>query len=272
MERKDSKTDRIRDFYLELAFSLKGGEGTQDYCDSDLIMNVIRKSLEIIAGILNKKDINPNDFRILEELMNIISIIFIFNEEALDYFYKYHDKSTNISMKDIIIKGLTFTHKQEIKTTFYNFVTYICDKIDHTQNIRLPIMVILDICKEHFYESFSEHSRGYGYNDYYNTFSQLIHKYFSVSKTNPKYEDIIEPESFAIEIVEMLKKYKTKEKRNTMLEDHCLIGIFEILQRLMLDNPQYIEKIALEHGLIQEIFFDCLFTEAKEAPKLDVTS
>ena len=101
----------------------------------------------------------------------------------------------------------------------------------------------------------------------------MIHEYFDTQKTrNKKFENIIEPKNFIKEIVELLKTYKTKEKRNTMLEDNCLIGIFTILERLLQDNPEYVEEFALEYGLLEEIFYDCLFQDVTEAPQIDLTS
>lgn len=51
-----------------------------------------------------------------------------------------------------------------------------------------------------------------------------------------------------------------------------MIGIFGILERLFTDNIEYIEEFALDHGLLDELYFSCLFQEHVEAPNIDVTS
>jgi hypothetical protein len=145
-------------------------------------------------------------------------------------------------------------------------------KITNTTKVRLPLMFFLEICKEHFYEVFKDDVRAYGYKEFFEVFSSLIHTYFIIEEShNPRFEPIINAKLFVNEIVDLLKKYKTKEKRNSMLEDHCLIGIFHILERLLLDKPEYIEEFSLKHGLLHEIFYECLFQDTTEAPMKDVT-
>lgn len=126
--------------------------------------------------------------------------------------------------------------------------------------------------KEHFYESFKDDARGYGYTEFYQIFSCLIQEYFKLEETGSKqFEKVIDYKPFIIEIVANLKKYKTKEKRNTLLEDHCLIGIFTVLESLLRVKPEYIEEFALNYELLNELFFNCLFQKPLDAPFIDVT-
>ena len=71
--------------------------------------------------------------------------------------------------------------------------------------------------KEHLYESFKDDARGDEYGEFYEILSVLIHEYWKLEGTrNKKFEKIINYKEFIIEIVANLKKYKTKEKRNTL--------------------------------------------------------
>ena len=127
--------------------------------------------------------------------------------------------------------------------------------------------------KEHLYESFKDDARGDEYGEFYEILSVLIHEYWKLEGTrNKKFEKIINYKEFIIEIVANLKKYKTKEKRNTLLEDHLLIEIFTILESLFRVKSEYIEEFALEYELLNELFFNCLFQNPIEAAFIDVTS
>lgn len=233
----------------------------------------INKTMTMLLSIVTKRDIADMDKLIVEKASYVMSLLFLFNEDLLQPFYNFKDPKTGMGLKEIVIKGITFTTDAEIKQLFSKLIVFVCRKIKQTTKVRLPIMVILEIMKEHFYESFKDEVRGYGYNEYYDMFSNLIHDYFSFQDSrNKRFEQIIEPKEFIAEIVTLLKKYKAKEKRNTMLEDHCLIGIFSILERLLRDKPEYIDYFALDHGLLNELFFNCLFQKAIEAPHLDVTA
>jgi len=96
--------------------------------------------------------------------------------------------------------------------------------------------------------------------------------YFELKeKRNKQFENILEPSIFLKQLTSILKDYKSKEKRNTVLEDHCLIGIFDVIEQILKDRPEYLEKVALEQGLLHEVFFNCLFQETVEAPKVDIT-
>ena len=256
---------------LNLVHSLKGDLGMKILKETPY-KNFINKVMTLLWSMITKREMSETDKQIIDNAAYIIDILFLFSEDLLEVVYKYEDEATGMKFHDIIIKGITFTFDAKVKSIFSKIINNMWRKIKHTTRVRLPLIVILEIMKEHFYESFKDDARGYGYGEFYDMFSGLIHEYFKLEETKSKqFERIIDYKSFIIEIVANLKKYKTKEKRNTLLEDHWLIGIFTILESLLRVKPEYIEEFALNYELLNELFFNCLFQKPLDAPFLDVT-
>lgn len=55
---------------------------------------------------------------------------------------------------------------------------------------------------------------------------------------------------FLVGLIVSLKKYESREKRNSLLEDHVLIGVMGIISKILELKPELIEKAALDHGLL----------------------
>lgn len=234
--------------------------------------SLIKKFMKCLTNIFSKRNLSDKDKLIGKLIISTMTPLLTFNENLLTLFYNFYDEDTKTDLKELIIKGLTFSSDRVVKSLMERFITILCSIVKQTKEVRLPLMVILEFFKEHFFETIKEASKFYGYQEFYNTFTQLFVKYLSLKKErNKKFENIIEPKIFSKQIINILKDYKTKEKRNTVLEDHCLIGLFSLLEQIIIDDPELIEELALNQGLLHEIFFDCLFTEAVEAPKIDVT-
>ena len=235
--------------------------------------NFINKVMTLLWSMITKRELSDTDKQIIENVTYTMNVLFLFSEDLLETVYKFKDEVTGMKFNDIIIKGITFTFDVKVKLIFSNIINNMWRRIKNTNRVRLPLIVIIEIMKEHFYESFKDDTRWYGYREFYEMFSSLIHEYWKLEGTrNKKFEKIIDYKEFIIEIVTNLKKYKTKEKRNTLLEDHWLIGIFTILESLFRVKPEYIEEFALEYELLNELFFNCLFQKPIEAPFIDVTS
>jgi len=69
----------------------------------------------------------------------------------------------------------------------------------------------------------------------------------------------MDDEDLILDIIIELKQYKSKERRNSFMEDNVLNGILMVLYSLLYFNPEYIETAAIENGLIDEIFNKSLF-------------
>ena len=235
--------------------------------------NFINKIMTLLWSMITKRELSGTDKQIKDNTTYIINILFLFSEDFFETVYKYKDEVTGMKFNDIIIKGITFTFDVKVKMIFSNIINNMWRRIKNTHRVRLSLIIIIEIMKEHFYKSFKDDARGYGYGELYEILSVLIHEYWKLEGTrNKKFEKIINYKEFIIEIVANLKKYKTKEKRDTLFEDHWLIGIFTILENLFRVKPEYIEELALEYELLNELFFNCLFQKPIEAPFIDVTS
>lgn len=91
----------------------------------------------------------------------------------------------------------------------------------------------------------------------------LIYIYYGFKK-NPEVEDrykerLFEDWDFILDVVILLKKYKSKERWNSLLEDRVLIGIFWVLYALFDNNPEHIEEACIHNDLLNELFNNCLF-------------
>jgi hypothetical protein len=277
-EKDEIELQKVRDQYINvLVNSISYTKLSRESCkEIERIFDFkgfINRSLQMLASVLSKRSLNQQDKNMLNIVVTGACTIFAFKEEYLPILYNFNDEETNTDLKQLIVKGLTYSTDAAVKKIFGTLIEMTCFKIKHTKEARLPIMVILELMKDHFFESIKESSRYYGYKEYYTTFGQLIKEYFVVQKNrNKKFENIIEPEIFLKQLLVILKNYKTKEKRNTVLEDHCLIGIFEVIQTILSEKPEFIDEFAIEHGLLKALWFDCLFQEQLDAPHIDVSS
>lgn len=198
---------------------------TPHYCDKILkevpYENFFNYTLGILAHMLTKRDLTEKDIAIVNVITTIHSILCIINEDLLEYYYNFHDENSKLGIKEIVIKGLTYMQQTQIKQLFVDQISNLTRNIKRTTHARLPLMFMLEVCKEHFNELYKVDYRGYGYKEYFDMFSLLIHQYFQMQEVrNNKFEEIIEPRKFLEELVWLLKTYKTKEKRNCILEDH----------------------------------------------------
>ena len=233
----------------------------------------VSRSLTTLNTVISKRSLTQRDKEIVAQNMHVVISIFLYEERSLKVLYNFRDEETKTDLKEFIIKGMTFSSDPAIKGIFMNAIKYTCEKVKHTKEERLPLIVILEIMKDHFFESIKESSRYYGYKEFYQGFRNLLVEYFKVKgNRNKKFENIIEPKIFLKQLIEILKNYKTKEKRNTVLEDHCLIGIFEILECILCEMPEFIEPSALKDGLLNELWTSCLFQTTNEAPQIDLTA
>ena len=190
----------------------------------------VKRTLSTLNTVISSRSLTQIDKDIVSQNMNVAMNLFLYDERSLAVLYNFNDTDTKTDFKEFIIKGMTFSSDQEIKAIFMTAIMFTCQKIKHTKNERLPLMVILQVMKEHFLWSIKENTRYYGYKEFYSCFVSLIREYFRVQKSrNKKFENIIMPTIFLKQLIGILKEYKTKEKRNTVLEDHCLIGTFDIL-------------------------------------------
>lgn len=102
-------------------------------------------------------------------------------------------------------------------------------------------------------------------------FEMVIQYYFYLKQQqNPQFEEVADVEDLIIEFIIQLKKYKSKEKRNSYLEDNFLNGLINVIYAILFYNPEFIEQAAIEHGLINEVFNNCLFQQPQNAPDHDI--
>jgi len=190
----------------------------------------VKRTLSTLNTVISSRRLTPLDKNIVSQNMRVVMNLFLYDERTLNVLYNFYDEDSRTDLKEFIIKGMTFSSDPEIKAIFMTAIWFTCQKIKHTKHERLPLMVILEVMRDHFFLSLKENTRYYGYKEFYTGFGNLIREYFKVKKSrNKKFENIIEPTIFLKQLIKILKDYKTKEKRNTVLEDHCLMGILEIL-------------------------------------------
>jgi len=64
-------------------------------------------------------------------------------------------------------------------------------------------------------------------------------------------------------VVEKLKKYETKEKKTSLIEDMTLIGYLNLLERLIFHLVKKDKKrtmqVLSETNLMDEVFYECIF-------------
>lgn len=130
-----------------------------------------------------------------------------------------------------------------------------------TEGIKLPVVVLFKIFLNKFQTLYEEANFYSSLNDFfYKMFEMVIQYYFYLKQQqNPQFEEVADVEDLIIDFIIQLKKYKSKEKRNSYLEDNFLNGLINVIYAILFYNPEFIEQSAIEHGLINEVFNNCLF-------------
>ena len=106
---------------------------------------------------------------------------------------------------------------------------------------------------------------------FFNLFASVLQSYFKHLRTrNPRVTATLEAGAFASELVVFLQTYQSEEKRNSYLQDDKLVGLLQILQAVLEANPHLVESVAVQEGLIDELFHNCLFQPTRECPETDV--
>ncbi len=106
--------------------------------------------------------------------------------------------------------------------------------------------------------------------EYFNLTCKLLDLYYSIPEEKKK---LLEVDILALlkDLVVLLKNHKTSEKRNTLFEDKLMIGYFEIIRKTLSHHKEYVKEIAIDNGLLREIFFNCLFPNLA-APEVKSTT
>lgn len=107
--------------------------------------NFFNQTLSILAHLLVKRDLTEKDISMIRIIISTLPILCLMNEDLLEYFYNFKDEDIDMSIKQLIIKGLTFLHSSEIKEIFNEMITMMINGIKHTQKARLPLIFFLEI-------------------------------------------------------------------------------------------------------------------------------
>lgn len=86
------------------------------------------------------------------------------------------------------------------------------------------------------------------------------------------FEVLFDPKELLDKAIKLFKEHKSREKRNSILEDKGLIGYIDLIEKILEKKPEFRESSALEKGLLNEVFFKCLFPDDVKLAEMDVTS
>lgn len=235
---KKNMSSHVDQKFRQLVEALSGGQGELVLQQSKL-EELVPQLLKLLSWISLKKKVTKEDHSIVQNIFYLLSACFLFNEDTLTYFYNYVDETDpTITFSQLLIDGITCIRSQEIKDHFQNNLVYLSQQFTKVERVRLPLFEILNVVIKTFYAGFTDTTAFYSTVTFYRLFNQLLYCYFNMMKEgHPKFEELFDRKELIIDVILALKKYKVKERRNSMLEDQSLIGIFVVLYGLVDLNP-----------------------------------
>jgi len=222
------------------------------------------RQLDILATILSSENISFYDNTMATAALHLFSSCVLINN---DVFVQAQNFNKNSTFDQLITKGMLCEKSQAIREEFadsFYFLSCVL-KNSETKALEYSLKVLL----KNMPKSKKEGATDCG--EYFKLLGKLIDMYYDTKLSG---EPIFDPKLLLKDLVEMLKNHKTVEKRNTIGEDKLLIGIMHTIRKILSHEPSLKEFVGIEQGLLQEVFFNCLFptlTTSTELPTLSKT-
>lgn len=205
------------------------------------------RQIDLLSSIVYSGNVTFFDNIIVTAALELFTSCVLISNKIFTLAKDYNKHA--VSFEQILIKGLSCEESQIIREKFAYIMGFLCyimkdsDTLEYTLNILLSNMP----------NKSSAAARNCG--EYFALMSKLIDiHYESASKSTA-----IDPRKCLPEFVEMLKKHRSLEKHSALAEDKLLVGLLEIVRKILLHEPEMKEDVSISGGLLHEVFFNCLF-------------
>lgn len=151
------------------------GDLTLSHIEFDKLQSQV---LEIVCLMLAKKDISLEDYRVIDNALNLWVACLLKNPELIKNFYNFDgveiaDDIDIKSAEDFILAGI-YNHKfQKVAEEFNNTLFTICTKIVTDTSETPPINFVINVLKINFPREDNHYSTRYC-RSYYDLFCRLI--------------------------------------------------------------------------------------------------
>jgi len=205
------------------------------------------RQIDLLESIIYEENINYVDSIIVTSALELFTSCVLINNEIFTLAKEYN--KNNITFQTILIKGLLCEESQIIREKFSYTMGFLCYVIKDITTLQYVLNILLTyISKNNFNE-------GNNYGEYFMLIGKLIEAYYeSVDKS-----ELIDPKKFLPEFIEMLKNHHSLEKHNSSAEDKLLVGLIEIIRKILIHEPEIKDTVSISSGLLHEVFFNCLF-------------
>ena len=247
-----NKIEKVEESWIKLETELDK-EQAENVMTLIKTTDILLRQFEILAIILNNDGIEFTDTKVIKSALHLLSICISANPSTFPQVITITKK--DIRLDQIIFVGLLCPQFPAIREVFMDAFFFLSfalkDKpIDHN-----PLHYLLPILLEKMPKRHSIDVKECG--EYFQLTCKLIDLYYDYPLA--KQEKILNFQDLLENMVKMLRKHHTSEKRNTTAEDKLLIGIINTIRKLIYHETSLKEKISINEGLLKEIFFSCLF-------------
>lgn len=247
-----TKIEKVEETWIKLETEL-------DKEQAEKVMNLIKateilaRQFEILAIILNNEEIEFTDTKVVKSAVHLLTICISANPSTFPKLITITKKECKLDQ--IIFTGLICLKFPVIREVFMDVFFFLCFVLKSNPIEQNPLHYLLPVLLEKMPKRHSVEVKECG--EYFQLTCKLIDLYYD--SPFAQQEKILNSQELLENMVKMLRKHHTSEKRNTTAEDKLLIGIINTIRKLIYHETSLKEKISINDGLLKEIFFSCLF-------------
>ncbi len=169
-----------------------------------------------------------------------------------------HADKASDTFEKMVIAGLFNPRSQLIRQEFTEMLNFICYMLRDKRMDVAPLSYVLRILLQNIPKQLEGKELICG--EYFELTCRLVDLYYRRhDKAAATAEDIVKPKDLLSQLVRMVKEHKLVEVRNSINEDHLLIGLMNTIRKVAVHTSYPKATLALDDGLLQELFSSCLF-------------
>ena len=224
---------------------------------SEFIINSIKdtdimsRQFEILAKELQKEELNISDAKVIRSALQLLYICLLSQPSAFGKLISMSNEG--VKLDRIIILGLLCENFPEIREEFMDTFFFLCYVLKSNPAETNVLPYVLNILLTNMPKKHSIGSKECG--EFFQLTCKLIDIYYEAKAGN-----IFDPREILANLVEMLRKHRTSENRNSNVADKLLIGIINTIRKILSHENALKEIISIQEGLLREVFFECLFS------------
>lgn len=224
----------------ELSKTLKHAKLSASMISSIDFDALLSRIISIIITSLKVKDIESEERRVIDTALELFVSCILHNNSLLATFFSLPPQSVE---EDFTIRGLTCPQTIIIRKAISQAILQVCLHVKYPEQPPLPYFMAL-LLKKMPVEA-GELSQG-DYTQYFELLCNLIDKDQDTSN--------LDYEALAIELLDKVLNFPSKERRNSAVSDRVLIGYLQLAEKMLAKAPQLRADTFLKEGFQQLLF------------------